>query len=92
MKLSIDINKEKFKKYYIDHYCFKSTEEYINKINKGDGIFGYNNKIKMHKINLYFNYNKISVEKINYLESKTGLNLSSFRRKLNDSNTYLQKT
>ena len=45
----------------------------------------------MHKINLYFIYNKISVEKINYLESKTGLNLSSFRRKLNDSNTYLTK-
>ena len=91
VNLNIDINKEKFKKYYIDHYCFKSTEEYINKINKGDGIFGYNNTIKMHKIKLYFYYNRISVEKINYLESKTGLNLSSFRRKLNDSNTYLKK-
>jgi hypothetical protein len=92
VNLNIDINKDEYKKYYIDHYCFKSTEEYINKINKGDGIFGYNNKIKMHKINLYFYYNKISVEKINYLESKTGLNLSSFRRRLNDSNTYLKKT
>ena len=51
-------------------------------------LFGYNNKTKMHKINLYFNYNKISVEKINYFESKTGLKLSW---KLNDPNTYLKK-
>ena len=45
----------------------------------------------MHKINLYFYYNKITLEKINYLENKTGLNLSSFRKKLNDSNIYLKK-
>ena len=38
VRLSNNINKPKFKKYYIDHYCFKSTEEYINKVNKGDGI------------------------------------------------------
>ena len=36
----------------------------FNKINKGDGIFGYNNKTKMHKINIYFGYNKITIEKI----------------------------
>ena len=79
VRLGYKINNPRFKLYYIDHYCFKSTEEYINKINKGDGIFGYNNRIKMHKINLYFGYNKITMEKINFIENKTGLNLTKFK-------------
>ena len=86
VKLDNNINDPKFKRYYIDHYCFKSTEEYINKINKGDGIFGFNNRTRMHKIRLYFDYNRISLEKINYLEKKTGLDLTIFRNKLNKNN------
>ena len=83
VKIRNKINHPQFKSYYIDHYCFKSTEEYINKINKGDGIFGYNNRTKMHKINIYFGYNKITIEKINLIENKTGLNLSKFKLKMN---------
>jgi len=83
VRLGYKINHKKFQQYYIDHYCFKSTEEYINKINKGDGVFGYNNRIKMHKINLYFGYNKITSEKINYIEKKTNLRLDKFKLKLN---------
>ena len=79
VRLGYKINKPKFKQYYIDHYCFKSTEEYINKINKGDGVFGNNKRTKMHKINLYFGYNKITSEKINYIEKKTGLDLGKFK-------------
>ena len=45
VKMNNDIKEPHFKQYFIDHYCFKSTEEYINKINKGDGIYGNNNKI-----------------------------------------------
>ena len=90
VRLSNNINEPKFKKYYIDHYCFKSTEEYINKINKGDGIFGFNYRTKIHKINLYLKYNKISFEKLNYLEKKTGLNLDVFRLKLNNTNLNLK--
>ncbi len=71
-----------FKDYYIDHYCFKSTEEFINKISKGNAVFGYKNKIKMHKINLYFKYNKITSEKIKYIEKETNLNLSKYKLKL----------
>ena len=89
VKLKNDINQPKFKRYYIDHYCFKSTEEFINKINRGDGIFGFNNRTRMHKIKLYFEYNKITLEKINYLEQKTGLNLSEYRLKLYKSNLLL---
>jgi len=85
-KLDNNINTSEIKAHYIDHYCFKSTEEYINKINKGDGIFGYNNKIRMHKINLYFNYNKLTLEKINYIEKECRLNLKEYRIKLNIKN------
>jgi hypothetical protein len=28
-----------FRNYYIDHYTFKSTEEFVNKLNKGDALF-----------------------------------------------------
>ena len=83
VRLGYKINNPKFKHYYIDHYCFKSTEEYINKINKGDAVFGNNNKTKIHKISLYFGYNKITSEKINFIENKTGLNLDRFRLILN---------
>ena len=68
---------------YIDHYCFKSTEEYINKINKGDARFGFNKGIQMHKIYLYFTYNKITLEKIKYIENKTRLNLTRYKLMLN---------
>lgn len=80
MKMTNDINN--FKNNYIDHYCFKSTEEYINKINKGDAIFGKNIKTMMHKIKLYFNYNKITLEKIEFIEKESGLNLNEYKLKL----------
>ena len=47
--------------------------------NKGDGVFGNNSRTKFHKINLYFGYNKITAEKINYIENKTGLKLNKFK-------------
>ena len=63
MNKTIDINNEY---YYIDHFCFKSTLEYINKLKKGDAVFGLNKKrIIMHKIKLYFSYNTLSLQKIN---------------------------
>ena len=82
VKMEMDYNDfNDSKLYYIDHYCYKSTEEYINKINKGDGIFGYNNKTRIHKINLYFKYNTITMAKIIYIEKKTGFNLSQYKLK-----------
>ena len=32
---------------------------------------------------MYFNFNKITIQKINMLENKTGINLDYFRNKLN---------
>ena len=64
--------------YYIDHYYSKSTEEFINKLNKGDALFVDN---RMPRIITYFSQNKITKEKIDYFENSTGLNLSMFRNK-----------
>ena len=65
-----------YKYYYIDHFTYKSTEEFINKINKGDCIFGnLNNKSKIYRIKKYFKYNKMTLEKINLIENSTGLKI-----------------
>ena len=54
----------------------------ISKINKGDGIFGFNNITRKHKIHLYFLYNKITLQKINLIEKETGFNLKEYKLKL----------
>ena len=69
--------------YYIDHYYSKSTEEFINKINKGDGVFGYNVTNKYERIYIYFLFNKISREKINLIANKSGLNVSIIKEIIN---------
>ena len=66
-----------FKYYYIDHYYSKSTEEFINKINKGDALYVDN---RMDRIRVYFAYNEIKKEKIDMIENRTGLNLSKYRQ------------
>ena len=67
-----------FYNYYIAHYYCKSTEEFINKINKEDTLYG--NKSKIPRIKTYFLYNKITKEKIDLIESGTGFNLSEYRK------------
>ena len=74
--------KPDLKYYYIDHYEYKSTEEFIKKINKGDCTFGYGIRIKLLRIKRYFKFNKITLEKIKLIENKTGLNLSNYKKKI----------
>ena len=62
-----------YKYYYIDHYKFKSTEEFVNKINKGDCKFGYDIKNKLNKLKIYITFNKMNLKKYKYIKSKTGL-------------------
>ena len=61
--------------YYIDHYNFKSTEEFINKINKGDVLYHKDNIIK--RIKVYLSVNEITKEKIDMIEKSIKINLSS---------------
>ena len=75
-----------FENYYIDHYYCKSTEEFINKVNRGDALFGYNNI--MDRIKTYFAYNEITYKKIELIENSTGLNLSEIRKLINNKKEY----
>ena len=70
------------KNYFIKHYAFKSTEEFINKIKRGDAIAGKTKEKMLNKINIYFRYNFITLKKINLIKKKTGLNLNKFKNKL----------
>ena len=68
--------------YYIDHYWSKSTEEFVNKLNKGSVTYGYVLEHSLKRISIYFSICDITLEKINYIENKTNLNLSKYRLKL----------
>ena len=71
-----------FKFYYIDHFYSKSTEEFVNKVIKGDGIFGDNKNQIYGRIKFYFSKNIITLEKINLIKQKSGLNISLVKNKL----------
>lgn len=67
--------------YYIKHYYCKSTEEFINnKLKKSDVFF--KNDVNMLKIKVYFGYNKITKEKLDFIEKETKYNLTMFRNKI----------
>ena len=72
--LGINCRKSDNKYNYIDHFHTKSTEEFINKINKGDAVFGEDKNNTYSRIKFYFGINKITLEKINLIKQKTGLN------------------
>ena len=69
--------KPDYKYYYFKHYFCKSTEEFIDKIKKGD----VNNMTNNFKINFYFSYNTITNKKIKYIEKETGINLTYYKNK-----------
>ena len=78
----IQITNPDYKDYYFDHFYTKSAEEYLAKKNKGDCFFGKHLRINMFAIDIFFALNKITLEKIQFFENTTGLNLSKFREKI----------
>ena len=74
-------NQNDYKNYYIDHYYSKSTEEFIEKLNKGD-VYLDTLKYVMQRVDKYFTQSEITKEKIDFIENKTGLNLSLYRSKV----------
>jgi len=70
--------KPDYKYYYFKHYYCKSTEEFIEKLKKGD-VFIVKNEFK---IKFYFGYNKITLKKLNYIKKETGENLSEYENSL----------
>ena len=79
---NIITNKADYENYYINHFYSKSTEEFINKINKGDIMFGHNSEWNLAKVRVYFGLNKITLEKIDLIEKYSKLNLSKFKLKI----------
>jgi len=67
-----------YKLYYVDHFFCKSTEEFINKLKRGDilmtgkDLYNY----KLARIKRYFKYNKVSIEKIKMIENVLKINSS----------------
>ena len=68
-------------KAFLIHYRFKSTEELINKYKRGyRDWFGKNSKgFLKGNIEDYFEQNKITLEKINFIEKELKINLIYYR-------------
>ena len=72
-----------YKDYYIIHYYSKSTEEFIDKIIKGD-VYSTTTHHTLHRVEKYFNQSEMTIEKIDMIEKSTKLNLSKFRKQLEE--------
>lgn len=85
---SVKMEESDYEKYYIDHYFYKSLDEFVEKLNSGDADLG-NNKKAIDIINDYFTYNKLTLEKIEYIEKKTKLDLSKYKTTIKSKNKKL---
>ena len=81
-----------FENYYIDHYFSRSVDEFIDKLNKGDSIRGHDIRFKIGTFGNYFGFNNMTINKISYVEKRTGLNLSIYKQILRDRNKTKSKT
>ena len=63
-----------YKYHYIDHYFCKSTQEFVNKLNKKDALFIDSNL--RDRIKVYFAINKPTKEKKEYMKSHIITNIS----------------
>lgn len=82
MKQLYPVNIEKA---YIIHFKYKSTEEFINKFKRGYSNWHKNKKKhlynKLYKY-LQFKYNKITKEKLKYIENELNVNLKKYYKKI----------
>lgn len=83
--IGIETNNSDFENYYIDHFYCKSTEEFIEKVNKGCALFDNDIGYKLDRIRTYFSYNRITLKKIELIERKTGFNLSEYKEKIENN-------
>ena len=59
--------KPDFTFYYIDHFYFKSLEEFVEKLNRGSARTHNDMKIKLFKFNRFYIINEININKLNYI-------------------------
>ena len=74
--------------YYVDHFFCKSTEEFINKLKRGDTLQTGKalENYKLHRIKRYFRYNKFTQEKANMMEKVLKINSSIIMKLAKKSN------
>ena len=65
-----------YKYYYIDHFFSKSTEEFIDKIKKGDCRYRHSQRKK--KLGRYFNQSDVSKEKIDLIEKRLKIKVKKY--------------
>ena len=82
-KLILHTMKPDFNYYFIDHYYFKSLDEFTYKLNRGSAKTYNESKIKLLKVKRYILMNEINNNKLNYLANKTKINLTEVIEKLN---------
>ena len=80
----IDTHNSDFTYYYIDHYYSKSVEEFVEKLNKGDVLQGQRPWLKYLRLDNYFTRNNITLDKLNFIENRTHLNLTQYRIRLQE--------
>lgn len=85
--IGLNMKESDFENYYIDHFFYKSIDEFIEKLKSND----YDKTFKNLAIKKYFEINELAYEKIIYIENKTGLNLSFYRNKLKRTNKHNKK-
>ena len=78
--------KQDFENYYIDYYFSKSVDEFIDKLNDRDMLMGKKKACKIETFENYCGFNKMNVSKIEYIENKTGLNLTIYKNMLKEKN------
>jgi hypothetical protein len=54
----------------------------VNKLKRGDGEKGISKKNDYYQIRKFFYINKITLQKIKYLEKHLGVDLSQYKNKL----------
>ncbi len=74
-----DVFEINYDRAYIIHFKYKSTEEYINKYKRGYGRW-FGSEFLPLRIREYFTDNKVTLEKIEYMEKELNLNLSEYKK------------
>lgn len=68
-----------YKYFYIDHFFSKSTEEFIDKLIKGDCRYSKFQKMKLRKIGRYFNQSEPNRDKIDLIEKRLNISFNNSR-------------
>jgi hypothetical protein len=68
------IHKINIQKAYIIHFCYKSTEEYINKLKRGYSNW-FDAKFYKNKVKDYFRDNEKTKEKLEYFQKELNINI-----------------